>query len=55
MFGLVELGFGLVWFGWEGGGRGGGLTPFFFFAFLLVWLILGCILKISFVVCLEVL
>ena len=53
MFGLVELGFGWIWFGLVG--EVGGLTTIFFFAFLLVWLILDCILKISFVVSLEVL
>ena len=48
-------GLGWIWFGlvWLVGG-GGGLTTTFLFAFLLVLLILGCILKISFVVCLEV-
>ena len=45
MFGLVELKLELDL---------GQVTPIFFFAFLLVWLILGCIPKISFVLGLEV-
>ena len=44
MFGLVELEFRL-----DGGG-----TLTFFSIFDLVWLILGCILKIGFVTSLEV-
>jgi hypothetical protein len=42
MFGLVEL------------ELEGGVTPIVFFAFLLVWLILGSMPKISFVLCLKV-
>ena len=48
MFGLVKLGFGWTWFGLVGE-VGGSNHNFFFFAYLLVWLILDCILKISFV------
>jgi hypothetical protein len=49
MFGLDEFEFRLVGLGV---GWGGGL--FFSFIFYLVWLMLGCILKIGSINCLEV-
>ena len=54
VFSWLSLGwarFSLVWYG----SAKGDLPTKFFFAFLLVWSILGCIFKISFVVCLKVL